>query len=181
MWFYPRVYRFLSRSSVALLITAFLFVFVFAFLYQDAEFNRDLGQNVPGYDLRLNGLKASIAQLTELEPFGKGLMPSNYEMDNPKYELLGLDAFSIVFYGYGVIAGVGMLASLIMFPVLASLDYKFTILAILLLGFMSSGSLIVPQYLFAITFSVVGHYQNRALDTSRAKWRNGWLNSVHNI
>jgi hypothetical protein len=53
-----------------------------------------------------------------------------------------------------------MILSYAVITVLAKIDYKFTFTAILFLGFLSSGSLLVPQYLFVLTYVIVGHYQN---------------------
>jgi hypothetical protein len=56
--------------------------------------------------------------------------------------------------------GAIILSSFIMFPVLANIRYKYTFIAVLILGFLSSGSLLIPQYLFAITYTILAHYQN---------------------
>jgi len=129
----------------------------------ESELIQFLSTNIPAFELRLSGIKEAFAQMLYLEPFGKGLLPTNIDLPDVKFELTGLDAFSVVILGYGLLPGMIMIASLLMFPLLAKFDYKFTFIAVLILGFMSSGSMLVPQYLFAIVYSVLAHYQNNSI------------------
>jgi hypothetical protein len=120
-----------------------------------------LSITIPAFELRLEGIKYSLTAMLDLEPFGKGLLSSNTEVLDSSYELAGLDAFSIVIFGYGLYMGTAMILTYIMFPILASIKYKYSFTAVLILGFLSNGSLLIPQYMFAIIYSVLSHYQNR--------------------
>lgn len=151
-------FSFLAIGSF-LLITA---------IFTDFEFSEYLSATVPAYQLRLDGIRASLTALVNIEPFGKGLLGSNFETADAKFELMGIDVFSVVFFGYGLVMGTFMILSYLLFPVFARLKYKFTFTIILIFGFLSSGSLLVPQYLFALAYSILSHYQNQPLKPNTA-------------
>ena len=159
---FPRIYIILTRPIIIFFITILSMVLFFIIIFTDLEIVDYFSKTIPAFELRMEGIKYSLASLFDLEPFGKGLLPSNFEVLDSNYELAGLDAFSIVIFGYGLYMGTIMILSLVMFPVLASIKYKYSFIVVIILGLLSSGSLLIPQYLFAITYSVLGHYQNRA-------------------
>lgn len=169
MRIFPRLYRMFINPSISF-ITVILFLgILLTAVLSDSEFNRYASANIWAYQVRMDGIRAAFAQMLALEPFGKGLLPTNILLPGVTFELTGLDAFSIVVLGYGLFAGMVMILSLLMFPILANLDYKFTFIAVLILGFMSSGSLIVPHYLFAIVYPILAHYQNNYNQTEKKR------------
>lgn len=158
--YFARIYKiFINPLFFGCLICTIVFFFLMV-IFNDFKFNQYLSETIPAYQLRLNGIRASLEAIWHVEIFGKGLLPTNFYKPDASYELLGLDVFSVVFFGYGLIMGSILIISYILVPVLANFDYKFTFCAILFLGFLSSGSLLVPQYLYALTFIIVGHRQN---------------------
>lgn len=160
MRIFPRLYRMFLNPSISF-FTVIIFIYILlTAMFSDSEFNRYASATIPAFETRLYGVREAFAQMLDLDPFGKGLLPSNIELPDAKFALTGLDAFSVVVLGYGLFAGMIMISSLLMFPVLANIDYKFTFIVVLILGLMSNGSLIVPQYLFAIVYSILAHYQN---------------------
>jgi hypothetical protein len=158
--FFPRIYRLFVNPFFYLALVSFIMVFFFLVIFNDYEFTKYLENNIPAYQERLLGIRASLNAIWQVEIFGKGLLPTNFFVTGATYKLLGLDVFSVVFFGYGILMGSIMILSYVLITVLSKIDYKFTFSAILFLGFLSAGSLLVPQYLFALTYAIVGHYQN---------------------
>jgi len=152
---FPRSYKFISRPIPSFIVVMTFLLILLAAIFHDFEFSQYLANTVPAYKERLDGLRLALTQLLDLPPFGKGLLPSTFVIEGAAYELTGLDAVSIILSAYGLILGTIMLFSYLMFPVLARFDYKYTFIAVLKLGLMSSGSLIVPQYLFVITYTIL--------------------------
>lgn len=142
-----------------LLISIFVLT-ILILIFADFEFHSQFSKEIPAYELRLNGLRDSLSSFSNFGFFGKGLLPSTIELDNAKFALQGSDAFSIIFLGFGFYPGLILLLTILLVPVFSSMSYKITFCSVLIFGFLSSGSLIVPQYLFAITFAIVSHYQN---------------------
>jgi len=157
---FPRIYRTISRPLFAFMFTMLSSWFLLALIFSDFEIIQYLSATIPAFELRLEGIKYSLRTLFDLKLFGEGLLPSTFTLTNATFELAGLDAFSIVILGYGLYGGAIILSSFIMFPVLANIRYKYTFIAVLILGFLSSGSLLIPQYLFAITYTILAHNQN---------------------
>jgi len=162
MRFFPRLYTILTKPIISFIIIIFSSILFLILIFTDFEIFDYFSKTIPAFELRLAGIRYSLSSLIDLDPFGKGLLPSNFEIPDSNFELAGLDAFSIVIFGYGLYMGTVMILSLVMFPVLASIKYKYSFIVVIILGLLSSGSLLIPQYLFAITYSVLGHYQNRA-------------------
>jgi hypothetical protein len=162
----PRFYRLAIKPFFVLLVLTILIASILIIIFADFQFHKDFSKEIPAYELRLNGLRSSISSIPDLGPFGKGLLPSTIELKGVKFALQGSDAFSIIFLGYGLYPGSIMLLSILLIPVFSNLTYKYTFCAIIIFGFLSSGSLIVPQYLFAIAYAIVGHYQNRIFKQS---------------
>ncbi|HEY5589737.1 MAG TPA: hypothetical protein VIK55_01845 [Paludibacter sp.] len=156
----PSLYRLSIRPFFFLIFLTLFISFLLIVIFTDFQFHDYLSKEIPAYELRLEGIRTSLSSISELGPFGKGLLPSTMELKNVNFALQGSDAFSIIFLGYGLIPGCAMLLSILLIPVFANLTYKYTACAVLIFGFLSSGSLIVPQYLFAISFAIAGHYQN---------------------
>ena len=156
----PSSYIFLSRPLTSLSIVLSFLIVLFTIILQDSELNQYLGINIPAYDERLFALRDGIKQIMDLPLFGKGLLPTNFDVEGATFNITGLDAISIILCGYGLIMGSILLLSYLLFPVLSKMDYKFTFIIVLITGFISSGSLITPQYFFAITYSILSHYQN---------------------
>jgi hypothetical protein len=158
--FFPRLYRLFVNPFFYLGLLAFIIIIFLLTIFNDYKFSQYLSAHIPAYNERLSGIRASLSALGQVEIFGKGLLPTNFHLPGATYKLLGLDVFSVVFFGYGLLMGTVMILTYILMPVLAKIDYKFSYCAILFLGFLSSGSLIVPQYMFALTYVIVSHYQN---------------------
>lgn len=163
---FSRLYKYSVRPLFFLSILTVLVFSVLAVIFTDFQFHKDFSKEIPAYELRLNGIRSSLSSISQFGPFGKGLLPSTIELKNVKFALQGSDVFSIVFLGYGLYPGCILLLSILLIPVFANFTYKYTFCAVMVFGFLSSGSLIVPQYLFAICYAVVGHYQN-------LKYKNG--------
>jgi hypothetical protein len=159
---FPRVYKTFTRPLIAFLITILSFVFFLSLIFMDLEIFKYLSETIPAFELRLEGIKYSLSALFDLEPFGKGILPSNFEVLESTYELAGNDAFSIVIFGFGLCMGTAMILIYVMFPIMANIKYKYSYIAVLVMGFLSSGSLLIPPYMFAITYAVLAHYQNRS-------------------
>jgi hypothetical protein len=159
---FPRIYKILTRPLIVIFVTSLSLVIFISLIFTDLEIFYYLSKNIPAFELRLSGIRYSIGALIDLEPFGKGLLPSNFEVLDGTYELAGLDAFSIVIFGYGLYMGTVIITSIVMFPILASIKYKYSYIAVLILGFLSNGSLLIPPYFFAITYAVLAHYQIRS-------------------
>jgi hypothetical protein len=158
--FFPRLYRLFVNPFFYLGVVSVIAVVFFLTIFNDYKFSQYLSSTIPAFHERLSGIRASLNAIWSVEIFGKGLLPTNFILKGASYKLLGLDVFSVVFFGYGLLMGTAMLLTYILIPILAKIDYKFTFCAILFLGFLSSGSLIVPQYLFALTYAIAAHYQN---------------------
>ena len=158
--FFPRLYKLFINPFFYVGLISFIIIVFLLTIFNDYKFSQYLSEHIPAYRERLSGIRASLAAISKVEIFGKGLLPTNFFLPGATYKLLGLDVFSVVFFGYGLFMGTIMLLSYILIPVLAKIDYKFSFCAILFLGFLSSGSLIVPQYMFALTYVIVGHFQN---------------------
>jgi hypothetical protein len=158
--FFPRLYKLFVNPFFYLVLVSVIFLIFFMVIYNDYEIIKYFAKRIPAFQERLSGIRASLAAIGKVEIFGKGLLPTNFVVPGATYKLLGLDVFSVVFFGYGLFMGSIMILSYAVITVLAKIDYKFTFTAILFLGFLSSGSLLVPQYLFVLTYVIVGHYQN---------------------
>jgi len=159
----PRFYRLSVRPLFIILVLTLFISSILIIIFGDFQFHKDLSNEIPAYELRLNGLRAGLSSISDIGPFGKGLLPTNIDLKGVKFALQGSDAFSIIFLGYGLYPGSILLLSILLIPVFADITYKYTLCAVIIFGFLSSGSLIVPQYLFAITYGIVAHYQNRLL------------------
>ena len=157
---FPRLYKLFVNPFFYLGLMIFIIIVIIIAIFRDTNLSQYLSQHIPAYQLRLSGLRASIEAISQVEFFGKGLLPTNFVLPGATYKLLGLDVISVVFFGYGILMGTIMILTYIIMPVLANIDYKFTFCAILFLGFLSSGSLITPQYMFALIYVIVSHYQN---------------------
>lgn len=156
----PRFYKLSIRPFFFLLVLSVFISSILIVIFTDFQFHKDFSKEIPAYELRLDGIRSSLSSVSELGPFGKGLLPSTIELKGMKFALQGSDAFSIIFLGYGFYPGCILLLSILLIPVFANFTYKYTFCAVIVFGFLSSGSLIVPQYLFAITYAIVAHYQN---------------------
>lgn len=167
MRYFRRAYAVAIRPwfiGAALLIGVLVLL---TFIFADFSFGEYLAANIPAYQLRLDSMRFSLTSLLDMAPFGQGLLGTNYDTPDAKFELNGIDIFSVVLSGYGVYMGLLMILSFLLFPVLASIKYKYTYCLVLVMGFLSSGSLLIPQYLFAIVYPVLAHYQRRADDILR--------------
>ncbi len=158
--YFPSVYKFSIKPGVFFFITLFFIATLLVIIFVDFQFHQSLSEDIPAYALRLDGIRNSLSTLLDFGPFGKGLLPSTIEMPDVKFSLQGLDVFSIVILGYGFIPGSILIFSILLIPVLGKFDYKYTFCGVLLFGFLSSGSLIVPQYLFAVCYSIVADKKN---------------------
>ena len=159
---FPRIYIIITRPISMLLLRFSTIIIMISIIFTDFEIIDYFSKTIPAFELRLEGIRYSLSSLVDLDPFGKGLLPSNIEVQDSIYELAGLDAFSIVIFGYGLYMGAAMIIALVLFPILASIKYKYSFITVLLMGLLSSGSLLIPQYMFAIIYSVLAHYQNRS-------------------
>ncbi len=156
---FPGLYRKLLSPSISIAIMILLIVVIFYFLFSGSEFNQYLSMNIPAYSLRLNAIKNTLHEILDIGFFGNGLLPSNIDLPDSKFKLKGLDAISIVISGYGLVFGIIMISTFLLFPVLARFEFKYTFIVAIILGLLSSGSLLVPQYLFALIYPVMGEYQ----------------------
>ena len=158
--FFPKLYRLFVNPFFYFGLLSFIVLVFFLVIFNDYKFNHYLSETIPAYSIRLSGIRASLGAIGNVELFGKGLLPTNFNLPDASYKLMGLDVFSVIFFGYGLIMGTIMLLTYILVPVLAKIDFKFSFCAVLFLGFLSSGSLITPQYMFALIYVIVSHYQN---------------------
>lgn len=159
--FSPSLYKMILKPwNFFLLITIFLLL-ILTLIFGDFEFHSVFSTEIPSYALRLHGLRESLNSFSDFGFFGKGLLPSTIELNDVKFALEGSDAFSIVFLGFGFYPGLILLLTILLIPVFSFMNYKITFCSVLIFGFLSSGSLIVPQYLFAVTYAIVAHYQNK--------------------
>ncbi len=156
----PSSYKLFTNSFAAFFVVTTFIAVIMTVLLQDSELNQYLGSTIPAYSERLFALRDGIKQIMDLPIFGKGLLPTNFDVEGATFNITGLDAISIILCGYGLVLGSILLLSYLLFPVLSKMDYKFTFIIVLITGFISSGSLITPQYFFAITYSILSHYQN---------------------
>jgi hypothetical protein len=155
----PGLYRKLLSPLTAASVLLLLLIAVCLFLYSNSELSQYLSNNIPAYDLRLNGIKNTINGILDIGFFGNGLLPSNIDLPDSKFQLASLDAISIVISGYGLVFGIIVLSTFFLFPVLARFEFKYAFIAAIIMGMLSSGSLIVPQYLFALIYPVIGQHQ----------------------
>jgi hypothetical protein len=167
--FFPRLYKLFVNPFFYLGLLSFIVIIFLLTIFNDYKITQYLASHIPAYRERLSGIRASLSAIGKVEIFGKGLLPTNFYLPGATYKLLGLDVFSVVFFGYGLLMGTIMILTYILVPVLAKIDYKFTYCAILFLGFLSSGSLIVPQYMFALVYVIVSHYQNTNFQSVKAE------------
>ena len=157
---FPRLYNTSIKPKIFFFTILIFIATLLTLIFADFQFHQNLSEDIPAYGLRLDGIRNSLKSLLDFGPFGKGLLPSTIEMPDVKFSLQGLDVFSIVILGYGFIPGSFLIFSILLIPVFGRFEYKYTFCGVLLFGFLSSGSLIVPQYLLAICYSIVASKQN---------------------
>jgi hypothetical protein len=130
-----------------------------ALLFLITPINDYLVVNLIAYELRLDAILDSINNFGNINAFGNILQGSNYDVTDGALELQKWDIFSILFNGYGVTFGSAIILMLISVPVMSDIRYKFTSVGILLLAFLSTGSLLVPQYSLFLIYCRLVHYK----------------------
>lgn len=146
-----RMYKFLTSPSI--MISTFLVAILISYeIFVLTGLNEYLSLNLIAYQLRLDGIQDAIDGVSKLGVFGRALLGSNFEEADSTLSLTGNDIFSILFMGYGVVLGSIILISILLVPLLSRMQYKYTFLSLLVLAFLSSGSLLVPHYTFFIIY-----------------------------
>ena len=159
--FFHKIHR---KFTKPLIFLSFIFILSFVILYLifgKFDFHDEFSKQIPAYELRLDGLRHALSSFSNFGFFGKGLLPSTIELKGLNFEIQGNDAFSIIFLGYGFYPGLLMILIILIIAVKSKINYKLTFCGVLIFGFLSNGSLIVPQYFFAIIFSILSIYEHK--------------------
>ncbi len=163
-----KIYTFLTSPAMMLTITLIIIFCVFQ-VFVLTDLNEYLSVNLIAYQLRLDGIKEALDGVSKLPAFGSALLGSNFEANDSTLSLTGNDIFSILFLGYGVIFGSIIIISILLVPLLSHIQYKYTLFSLLVLAFLSTGSLLVPHYTFFIIYCALINSLNKK---SKAKQLN---------
>lgn len=157
-----RVYENLI-SPIGILLISTCICFGIYLIFYLTDLNSFLSENLIAYDLRLAGVQGSLDDLNKLKFFGTMLQGTNFEAGDGSVELIGLDIFSVLFLGYGVFFGFLMILLIISVAVYSNMKFKLTAIAILVLAFLSTGSLLVPHYTFFIIYCCLIHHRENSI------------------
>ena len=124
-------------------------------LFFTSDIHIFLSQNFSAYTVRSDDLLRSIDNASNLNFFGSMLQGTNYDASDGMIPIAGLDVVSVLITGYGVAVGVPILLLIFNYVICSRIYFKFTYVAILILAFLASGSLLVPHYTFLIIFCYI--------------------------
>lgn len=108
-----------------------------------------MSETLPAFEDRKVNIENSITLLLELEPMGNGFLPSSTG------ESGGLDAITIIVGGYGVLFGMTILISFLVWILLSKVKNKPIFVVVYILGLLSSGSFLISQYTLFFTMVYV--------------------------
>lgn len=148
---FPNVYKKLASPKIFMVFFIVTGFFIFS-IFNILNLSDYLIVNLVSYELRLDAIKESIEGFSNIKLFGNIFQGSNYDASSGTQELQKWDIFSILFYGYGVLFGVVVVLLILAVPLATNIQYKFTFIAVLILAFLASGSLLVPQYTFVLIY-----------------------------
>lgn len=153
---YASVYEKLVSPKLFIAYSATIILSIYV-VFTATQLNESLVAVLPAYEQRLDAIQESLENLHAVKIFGNIYQGSNYDASNGQIDLQKWDIFSILFFGYGVVAGALMLLLILSVPIILNIKFKFTTLALLILALLSSGSLLIPQYTFFIVYCLLIH------------------------
>ncbi|MEH2434720.1 MAG: hypothetical protein V7K25_10795 [Nostoc sp.] len=135
----------LRRLSYVIVITLILYLFNQYF----SAILSSMSETLPAFEDRKLNIENSINLLSYLDFLGNGFLPSSTG------ESGGLDAITIVVGGYGILFGMTILISFLIWILLSKLKNKPIFVVVYILGLLSSGSFLISQYTIFFTMIYV--------------------------
>ena len=149
-----KIYDTLTRPVIVIFLSG-LSLALASILFFTSDIHMIFSQNLAAYQLRIDDFLHSISKVYNLNFFGSMLQGTNYDASDGTVQIAGLDVVSILIFGYGVFFGVTILVLIFNYVLCSRISFKYTYLAILVLAFLASGSLLVPHYTFLIIFCYI--------------------------
>lgn len=122
-----------------------------------------MSETLPAFEDRKVNIENSITLLLELEPMGNGFLPSSTG------ESGGLDAITIIVGGYGVLFGMTILISFLVWILLSKIKNKPIFVVVYILGLLSSSSFLISQYTLFFTMIYVINQQYKITEFNLVK------------